>query len=172
MSTPLVWSHRVTEIADAGLDNSRIATLDERVGLAQALDVLSCEEAKADYRIRALGEGCYRMTGKISALLTQKCVVTLEPVPERIEEDIDIEFRPPASLPEADAAEAEVLSAPDIEPLEHGSFDVGRVVFETLSAALDAYPRKKGARFDWEDPAGAAETSGPFAALKKLKGEP
>ncbi len=174
MSAPLAWSHRVSEIPEAGLSNTRIAAADERAELARALDVLACEEVKADYLIRALGEGCYRMTGKVRARVTQKCVVTLEPVPERIEEDIEVEFRPTASLPATDGTEVEVLSAADIEPLEHGLIDVGRVVFDTLSAGLDPYPRQEGARFDWEDPAGGAQAgaSGPFAALKKLKDEP
>ena len=52
--------------------------------------------------------------------------------------------------------------------------DVGRVVFETLSAALDPYPRKNGASLEWQDPESAegVGASGPFGALKKLKDQP
>jgi hypothetical protein len=50
---------------------------------------------------------------------------------------------------------------------------VGRIVYETVSAALDPYPRKSGAEFTWSDPreAEAAARANPFALLKKLKDE-
>ena len=170
MSGPLAWSHRTTEVGEAGLQQKRAATAAERAAIAEALDLISCEELEADYVIRALQAGDFRMTGKISARLTQTCVVTLEPLAQRIEEEFDVDFLPADSLPDAGDAEVEVLSAPEIEPIAHGLIAAGRVIFETLSAALDPYPRKSGARFQWEDPAGAVAT-GPFAALKKLKDE-
>jgi hypothetical protein len=48
--------------------------------------------------------------------------------------------------------------------------DAGRVIFETLAASLDPYPRKPNAEFVWKiekgtDPAAA----GPFAGLSSLK---
>ena len=173
MRQPLPWSHRGSEVAEGGLSETRIATATERSAIAQALDVVSCDEVKAEYVMRPIGEGRYRMTGKISARLTQKCVVTLELISQTIKEDFDVEFRPAGSLPEMGDAEVEVLSFPEIEPIEHGSIEAGRFVFEMLSATLDPYPRKEGARFDWEDPASTSEPSatGPFAGLKKLKDE-
>ncbi len=53
----------------------------------------------------------------------------------------------PAKLPESGEEEVEALSAAEIEPIEHGRIDVGRIVYETLSAAIDPYPRKAGAEF-------------------------
>jgi hypothetical protein len=49
--------------------------------------------------------------------------------------------------------------------------DAGRIVFETLSASVDPYPRRAGAQFEGEElgDAAAPGASGPFAALKKLK---
>ncbi len=56
--------------------------------------------------------------------------------------------------------------------LDGDRIDVGRIVYETLSAGLDPYPRKEGAEFDWADPkTGVADSANPFAVLKKLKGE-
>jgi hypothetical protein len=151
------------------LSASRAAVAAERAAIAQALDIVSCEDMTADYVIRPLGEGRYRMSGRISARLTQRCVVTLEPIPQMIEESFDVEFWP--ALPQVGDAEVEVLSVPDIEPLEHGLIAAGRICFEILAASLDPYPRKAGARFLWEDgpsASGSSET-GPFAGLKKLK---
>jgi hypothetical protein len=172
VTQPLAWSHRVSEIPDAGLGVSRTATPAERSVIVPALDVVSCEAVTADYVIRPLGEGRYRMSGRISAQLTQSCVVTLAPIPQTLEESFDVTFWP-GSLPHAGDAETEVLSATEIEPIEHGAIEAGRVLFEILSAALDPYPRQAGARFEWEDPESFDEPirTGPFASLKKLKDE-
>lgn len=173
MTQPLAWSHRISEIPDAGLSVTRTAAPAERPAIAQALDIVSCEAVTADYVIRALGEGRYRMSGRVSAQLTQICVVTLAPIPQTLEESFDVTFWPGGCLPQPGDAEAEVLSIPEIEPIEHGVIEAGRVLFEILSASLDPYPRQAGARFEWEESQNFDEPSqsGPFASLKKLKDE-
>jgi len=173
MTEPLVWSHRVSEIPEGGLHVTRTATPEERAAITRSLGIVSCDALTADYLVRALGEGRYRVTGKLTARVTQECVVTLEPVAETIAEELDVTFWPADSLPRGGEEEIEVLSAPEIEPIEHGEIEAGRVLFEILSASLDPYPRKPGARFDWEEEASEAPSgaTGPFAALKKLKNE-
>jgi hypothetical protein len=124
----------------------------------------------AKFDIRATGKGNYRLAGKVTAKLTQTCVVTLEPIPQTAEGTFDVEFRPAASVPEQSEDEIEALSAAEIEPIEHGLIDAGRIVFETLSASVDPYPRKAGAEFKAEADDGPEEPAGgAFAALRKLK---
>ncbi len=173
MSGPLAWSHRTLDIPDGGLHVAQSATPAECVAIARALGIVSCERLAADYLVRALGEGRFRLKGKLDACLTQECGVTLEPVPQSIEETLDVSFWPAETVPRGGEEEVEVLSAPEIEPIEHGQIEAGRVLFEILSASLDPYPRKPGARFDWEEAPGEASpgATGPFAALKKLKNE-
>jgi uncharacterized metal-binding protein YceD (DUF177 family) len=172
--SPLTWSHRTTAIPEAGLHQIVTATDAERTAIAKALGLVSCETVAVDYDIRALGRGRYRLTGALDAHLTQACVATLEPVPQTIKEPFEVEFWPADSLPDIGDAEVEALSVPDVEPIDHGAINVGRVVFETLSAALDPYPRRTGASLEWQDPesAEAEGASGPFEALKKLKDQP
>jgi hypothetical protein len=58
------------------------------------------------------------------------------------------------------------------EPIEDGTIELGKVLYETLATSLDPYPKKAGASFEWsEGPGGKAEAhgSGPFAALERLK---
>jgi hypothetical protein len=43
------------------------------------------------------------------------------------------------------------------------------VVFETLAAGLDPYPRLPETAFDWHDPLAASSPANPFAVLSKLK---
>ena len=170
MNAPLEWSYRVREIPESGLRETRTATAAERASVAAALEVVSCEELTAKFYIRATGKGNYRLSGSVAAKLTQTCVVTLEPISQTAAGTFDVEFWPAGSVPEQGEDEVEALSAAEIEPIEHGLIDSGRIVFETLSANVDPYPRKAGAEFqadaldDPEKPAG-----GPFAALKSLK---
>ena len=115
--------------------------------------------------------GAIASSGKVTAQLTQSCVVTLDPIAQSVEGAFDVEFWPPGKLPESGEEEVEALSAAEIEPIEHGMIDAGRIVFETLSASVDPYPRKPGAEFRAEELGDAAvlTETGPFAALKKLK---
>jgi uncharacterized metal-binding protein YceD (DUF177 family) len=170
MNAPLDWSYRVREIPEAGLRETRSASAAEQASVAAALEVVSCEELTARFEIRATGKGHYRLTGKVAAKLTQTCVVTLEPIPQTAEGTFDVEFWPAGSVPEQGEEEVEALGAAEIEPIEHGLIDAGRIVLETLSANVDPYPRKAGAEFQAEaidDP--EASAGGPFAALQKLK---
>jgi uncharacterized metal-binding protein YceD (DUF177 family) len=173
MSAPLAWSHRTLDIPEGGLQVTRSATPAECEAVAHALAIVSCDKLAADYRVRALGEGRFRMTGTLDALVTQECVVTLEPVRQTIAEPFDVTFWPSEKVPSGSEDEVEILSAPEIEPIEHGQIEAGRVLFEVLSASIDPYPRKAGAKFEWEEGPGetAPGAAGPFAALKKLKGK-
>jgi uncharacterized metal-binding protein YceD (DUF177 family) len=171
MSEPLTWSYRTTEIPQAGLREDRTATEAENSKVAAELEIVSCERLTSDFAIRAVGHGRYRLSGKVTAQLTQSCVVTLDPIAQSVDGSFDVEFWPTGKLPESGEEEVEALSAAEIEPIEHGQIDAGRIIFETLSASVDPYPRKPGAEFkgaELGDVAAATET-GPFAALNKLK---
>lgn len=171
MSGPLSWSHRTTAIPETGMHQSVAATEAERAAIAKELGLISCESVAADYTIRPLGAARYRLAGNLQVRLTQACVATLEPLPQAIEEAFEVDFWPAGSLPETGDTEVEASSVPEVEPIERGTIEVGRVVFETISAALDPYPRKSGASLEWQDPESAEDSgaSRPFAALKKLK---
>jgi uncharacterized metal-binding protein YceD (DUF177 family) len=168
-SSPLVWIHDVAAVPDTGLAVHREASEAERSALVADLPVLSILRLMADYQIASAGGGRYRLTGDLDVEATQQCVVSLESVPAHVEETFSIEFWPPDLIPQS-SGEQDVLVATDIEPLESGIIDVGRIVFELLSAGLDPYPRKADAEFQWQDPKGGdPETDGPFAVLAKLK---
>lgn len=174
MSASLPWSHRVSEVPEAGLNITRQATAPECAQIAEELDLLGCEALKAEFVLMPIGAGRYRMSGTLTARVTQSCVVTLEPVAQTIKEPFDLEFWPAGSLPEMGEEEVEALALPDVEPIEHGWIQDGRVILELLASSLDPYPRKAGASLAWQDKADDAggEAANPFAALKKLKKEP
>ncbi len=165
---PLEWSHETTEIPERALKRSRSASEAARVALAIALDILSCDALEATYQITHISGGGYRLEGGIDAAVTQACVVSLEPVAGRVAESFSVEFQREVAV---DVAEGDVaiLAAAEVEPIENDRIDVGRIIYETLSAGLDPYPRKDDAAFGWTDPKAAEGRANPFAVLKKLK---
>lgn len=163
------WTHNVTDIPAGGLDHEREANENERGAIAAELKLLGLGRLAARYRIKALGEGRYRLTGKVAANVDQACIVTLEPVADEINAPFEVEFWPEIERTD-DEDDASVLAGPDVDILERGVIPVGRIVFETLSASLDPYPRRQGAEFDWQDPRQIEpEETSPFSVLSQLK---
>jgi uncharacterized metal-binding protein YceD (DUF177 family) len=174
MTSPLDWTHIASAIGGDGHREERRATVAEREEVARVLDILSCEALAARYEIRPLGEGRFVLSGEIEADVTQACIVTLDPLPARLTDRFTVELRPEEDVSHDDDAgerEIEILTGDDVEPIQDGRIDAGRIMFEHVSAALDPYPRKPDAEFDWRDPKAEAyaKAGGPFAALAKLK---
>ncbi|MEQ1611346.1 MAG: DUF177 domain-containing protein, partial [Hyphomicrobiaceae bacterium] len=148
----------------------------ERRAVAKEWDILDVAKLHCDVRARPLRKGHYQVTGRIKADVVQACVVSLEPIEGKVDEAIDLEFWPegevpkPASTPHDEWFDPQ---APDgAEPIENGRINIGRLVFETLSAGLDPYPRKPGATLAYKEKPELTAEVHPFAALAKLKPKP
>jgi uncharacterized metal-binding protein YceD (DUF177 family) len=138
------------------------------------LELLQLDRFAADLTLRRDGSRVL-VGGRFEADIVQACVVTLEPIPARIVEEVALTFAEEVVIPDkpradrmTDLAEIEVqLSEEDPpEPIVGGRFDPGPVLVELLSLALDPYPRKPGVAFIMPD--GQGDIS-PFAALSRLK---
>lgn len=167
------WFHRTSDLPERGLEANRVATEEERAGLAAALDVLQVRHLRVRYRARAAAGQRYVVTGRLEAGVTQACIVTLEPVESEIAEDIDETFWPTEQVAAlgAGAGETEALAADAPLPIEDDRIDIGRLVYEVMATALDPYPRRPDAAFD-ADAAGVGKRDSadhPFAALARLK---
>jgi uncharacterized metal-binding protein YceD (DUF177 family) len=169
LSRPL----KVDEIRD-GASDEIVATGAELEAVVKMLDLVALDRLTFSYRIDHGGGGRLVLTGTLNADAKQTCVVSLEPVEARLEVPVEMEFWPAELLPrpERDAAEpgAGVLDWP--EAIRNGKIDLGPIVYETLATALDPYPRRPEARFDWpqgERPEGEDAGTGPFASLAALK---
>lgn len=138
------------------------AALTARFGLA-ALDSLS-----GDVRFHKTAAGI-RAGGTIRAKVAQPCIATREPVPQTIEERFDLLFVPAATESGEDEIE---LSAADCDIVEHDgqAIDLGEALAQTLSLALDPFPRAPGADAALRE-AGVMkeEEAGAFGALAGLK---
>lgn len=149
----------------------------ERAALAERFGLLSLDRLQATFTLRRLRKDLIRVKGRVSASLVQACVVTLEPVPAEIAEELELDFAEGAADPATEIdLDAEAADGP--EPLLGGQIDLGEVAAEQLGLALDPYPRKPGAELppqwqgEWQgDPvpeAGPTPRVNPFATLEKL----
>jgi uncharacterized metal-binding protein YceD (DUF177 family) len=108
----------------------------ERQALAKRFDLVSLEKLAARVALRRLAGGLVRLTASLAADLVQTDVVTLEPVPARVDDDFTLLFGP-----DADDAAALDPDAELVEPLSDGQIDIGEAVAQQLSLVMDPYPR-------------------------------
>lgn len=170
----LRWTHAVASIPDKGLAQDRAATEAECAAVGAALGILACRSLRARYRIAPRGTGVYRLSGRVVADVEQACVVTLEPVAERIEAELSVLLRPAARRQDDALDITDPFDEDEVEEIESGTIDVGRIVYEEIASRLDPYPRAPGADFDWKDEAASEndeEKENPFAKLAALRKE-
>jgi Large ribosomal RNA subunit accumulation protein YceD len=107
------------------------------------------------------------VVGWVSATVDQACVVTLEPMQNEVEEDVDLIFSTAGGTGAAVDGGPALATDDASEPLQNGVIDLGGVATEFLILAVDPYPRRPGAEFK---PRATGETQAhPFAALAALK---
>lgn len=150
----------------------------ELVELAKAWKVEAVESLSAELQINRWKRDGIRVKGTVSAKLTQACVVTLEPIETKINEDFEQIFVPEGSklARVATNTTAEMVLDPDgpdlPETFSGDTLDVGPIISEFVALAIDPYPRKAGAEFADHIELGdeeAAKRPSPFAALKDWK---
>lgn len=124
------------DIPEEGASYTLAAGEEERSGLAARFGLQSIGRLEADVRLEWIKRNkALVVTGSISADVVQTCVVTLEPVPAKVDEPIDLTF-----ARNVDAI-AEFVDPEEAEPLEGETLDLGELVAEELSLGLDPYPR-------------------------------
>ena len=170
MAGELGWEHLLDDIPATGLTVERTADADERQRLALALDLVAVKELRVSYQISPLSLGRYKLAGALKTLVEQTCVATLEPVAGEIEESFAATYWPATAMPQPQTGQVALDGEPEPEAIVDGKIDAGRVVFESLAAAIDPFPRLPGATF--EGPLSAPEgekPESPFAVLASLK---
>lgn len=152
------------------------ANQEERSALARRFGLVSLDSFEAHLVLVWLKPGwILSVSGRISASVTQACVVTLDPVPAVVTEEVDIVFARESAHTDG------IVDPEDVEPLEGETLDVGEIAAEELSLALDPYPRHPdidpaalelgpGASLVTEEDAAAApKKANPFDILADLK---
>jgi len=137
------------------------ATATERTAVAARLRVLDVGALRCDYRLRRIGLTAIEAAGTLKAVVTEICVITLDPFSHTVTEAFTVHFVPSGTEdeePEPDAI--------DQIPFDGAAIDLGEAAVEQLALALDPYPRRPGASLPDDD---ALDVPGPFAALSRLR---
>ena len=145
---------------------------DDRKALADALGVLAIKKLKFEGALIPTGRRDWRIEAEIGATVSQACVVTLDPVTTRIDEEVTRTYVSDWDTPTDDEVEVEADDTDD--PLPE-TLDLIEVVIEALALSLPAYPRKSGAEavvVGVTEPGKAVmtdEDARPFAGLAALR---
>lgn len=147
------------------------ASPEECSALAARFNLVELATLSGDVRVERVDlTASFLVTGRLAADAVQTCVVTLEPVGAKIEAEFDRLFS--RDLPAETDGEVEIdAEAETPEPLVENRLDLGEILAEELSLALEPYPRAPDAerhlaRFGGEPGDG---TRSPFGALAGLR---
>ncbi len=142
-----------------------------REALRRDLGLLAIRDLRLAGEIAPAGRRDWRLTARLTGDVDQPCVVTLAPVPARIDAPVLrrylADWQPPAG--------EEVEMTDDSEEPLPEVIDLDAVLAEALALALPDYPRAPGAGLGEmaATPPGAAPLTAdrvrPFAALRALK---
>ena len=144
----------------------------ERAALAKRFGLPALARLSAEAAITRTGESI-TAEGHVRAEVTQICVATGEPVQAVVDEPFRIHFRP---HPETGAEEEIELREAELDVVfyDGAAVDLGEAVAETVSLALNPFPRSEKAEEALRDAGVKSEDeakreSSPFAALQGLK---
>jgi uncharacterized metal-binding protein YceD (DUF177 family) len=163
----------VTQIPDGGLHRDIEADQAARDAMAEIAGLRNMSSARASFDLTLKSGGRVHVMGRVQARISQTCVVSLDPIENEIDEQVDLMFAPAEQLPQFvhpadDASDSDAETADKPEPIENGLIDLGRLATDVLYLAIDPYPRKAGAVFEPQIAAADPEDH-PFAGLKALR---
>ena len=131
-------------ISESGIVREIAADQAERDALTRRFGIVAIESLAARIVLRRTREGDVSLAARISARVTQECVVTLEPVESGIEEEVTLLLRPVGE--DALAQKTVVIpSDEDFEPFAGEALDIGEAVAVELALSLDPFPRSPDA---------------------------
>jgi uncharacterized metal-binding protein YceD (DUF177 family) len=164
---------KLDAVGATGMKFAFTADPQECKALAKRLVLVSLAEFEATAELDRRGSGVLARVHLVADVV-QFCVVTLEPVEARIDQRFKVDFMPldgVQSVENSYDTESSVLDG-DVAPINGGVFDLGAVVAEYLSLAIDPYPRKPGIEFVAEDFSSSetvdSERRRPFSALSDM----
>ncbi len=161
-SDPPEFPHPV-DPAELGAEPCELSLRPDRAQLAllaRRFELIALDRLAAAVELQRQPNGDILATGVIDADVVQRCVVTLEPVKNRVRASFRRLYVAGAD------AELGVGEEQDWEPLAD-SIDAGELVAQEFGLALDPFPRAPGAALD--QPAATDPLESPFAALHRTR---
>jgi uncharacterized metal-binding protein YceD (DUF177 family) len=160
---------RVDALPKEGQTVAIEATRTEREALAAFYKLPSIDALSASLTLKRSPRGGVRVKGAIHGELTQICIVSLDPFPAAIDEEIDVRFAPGGSGTREAVQTLSMTDEDEPDPLIDNKIDIGALAAEFFALGIDPYPRKPGVAFVPPKEEGARET--PFSVLgRRAKG--
>ena len=177
MNDRAILSHRsdTANLPAAGLEVEIKASDEQRAALATAYELVAVDNLTASITLTPAAGGLVTVEGRVVADIVQSCVVSLEPVPQRVDERFSVDYVPadsPRAAPPAGPAKEVAIDpeAPDPPEIMDGTtIDIGALAEEMFVLAIDPYPRAPGAELPadgGEEPELKEES--PFAVLREV----
>jgi uncharacterized metal-binding protein YceD (DUF177 family) len=170
----LTWSYlvRLADLARAPVRARLEPDAATRAVIARDLGLQGLSALSADITVRPWLDGA-EISGRFDGVVEQICGLSLEPFEQPISGEIEVRLVPPGS-PSAPAEDEggeieldpEAPDPPDV--MDGDTIDLAAYLIEQLALAVDPFPRKPGAAFDYAPDPGVES---PFAVLKRLKGD-
>lgn len=163
---------RIDKLPTAGRSVSVNADEATRARIAEDMKLLAVESFEADLTVAPF-RGGLRAQGSLKARIVQASIVSFEPVPQNIDEEVDRVFLPVGQTAKAPAPGTEIFI--DLEDddfpdhIDGSEVDLSALLIETLALAIDPYPRRDGEDLAAIGIDATEDDSGPFAALRGLK---
>lgn len=166
---------QLTKLSPRPQDYALAASAPVREALAARFGLEAIGRLEGTLAVVRDGAGA-RATGRLVADVVQSCVVSGEPVPAHVEDELELRFVPLDEAGDELELEAEEL---DVMPVEGDVIDLGEALAQALAVALDPYPRAapevlaKARRLLMSEEeaeaqeAAAKAAANPFAVLKK-----
>lgn len=147
---------------------------EERRRIEEFLKLEEVKTFKAELHLVPLKHHEFRLTGVVKADVVHSCVLTNEPVPQKVSEEVDVTLvranevdRYMETVDKDGSLVLDIESDPP-DPFEGDFIDLGAYALEFLSLGLDPYPRAQDAEFsEGDDPSDVREN--PFEVLSQIK---
>ncbi|WOF74025.1 DUF177 domain-containing protein [Parvibaculaceae bacterium PLY_AMNH_Bact1] len=160
------------DVSDDGLEITLEAGAEARSLLAERFGLLALEELNARLIIEPWRKKGLKVVGTFNADLAQSCIVTLDPVPAKLNADFTLLYLPEdVSGRRAMEVAVDPLAEEPPDPLPPEGIDLGEAVAEQLALVLDPYPRADGAELAVAESleSRSEKKPNPFEILKNLK---
>lgn len=151
----------LARLPEGGREERLRASPAECAALARRFAIPAVDRLEATVVLRPEPGGGVMVTGTLRADVVQTCVVSLDPVAQRVEDAVVMRLLAPGEEPSDDP------EGPDEIPIEGDIADLGEAIAEQLALALDPYPRAPGAALPTE--AAGDGAGGAFGALAALR---
>jgi uncharacterized metal-binding protein YceD (DUF177 family) len=159
-------------LSAAGHDLHLVAKPEDLKHIAEWAEVQALERFEAQISLRKIAQNRFSYAADLKADVVQSCVVSLAPVPARIEKVFERELHVVSHRPRDIAAHGDALiletDSEGPEEIESQRFDLAAPLLEEFLLALEPYPRAPGVAFESPE-AYDAKPESPFAVLKALK---